>query len=150
MKSSKEGRMANCTINNPPTYTEVLRKWDKQTLADGDAMGKDIETLLNNDAYLKDQVDLRKTVISITLTASGWTGSAAPYSQKASNASIKAANDYELVSMLADGANATTQAAYNKAFALVSQGTAVSADGSATFKVYKKPATTITVGLRGV
>lgn len=142
--------MANCTINNPPTYTEVLRKWDKQTLADGDAMGKDIETLLNNDAYLKDQADLRKTVISITLTASGWTGSAAPYSQKASNASLKAANDYELVSMLADGAAAATQAAYSKAFALVSQGTAVSADGSVTFKVYKKPEATITVGLRGV
>ena len=96
-----------------------------------------------------DTVYVKKGVISVSLSASGWTGSAAPYSQKVSNSSLKAANDYELVSMLADGAAASTQEAYNKAFAIISQGTAVSADGSVTFKVYKKPATTITVGLKG-
>ena len=37
-----------------------------------------------------------------------------------------------------------------KAFGIVSSGTAVLGDGVAVFKVYKRPETDITVGLRGV
>ena len=37
-----------------------------------------------------------------------------------------------------------------KAFGIVSSGTASVGDGTATFKVYKKPVTDIVVGLKGV
>lgn len=39
---------------------------------------------------------------------------------------------------------------YVKAFGMISSGTATLGDGTATFKVYKKPVTDIVVGLKGV
>ena len=49
--------MANCEIKNPPVWTDEIPKWDKQTDADGDAMGAVIEALLNNDAHNKKEID---------------------------------------------------------------------------------------------
>lgn len=89
-------------------------------------------------------------VAEVTLAATEWTGSAAPYSQTVSVAGVTADMEAILVSALEDGADAETQAAYSKAFAIVSCGTATIGDGTATFKVYKKPATDIKVGLKGV
>lgn len=89
-------------------------------------------------------------ITTLTLTASGWTGSAAPYSQTVAVEGITAEDNPMMVSMLADGANEATQKAYNKAFGIVAAGTGTTADGSVTFKVYKKPATDIVVGLKGV
>ena len=53
-----------------------------------------------------------------------------------------------LVSALADGAAADTQKAYNKAFGIVASGTGRTGDGTVTFKIYKKPAIDIVVGLK--
>lgn len=89
-------------------------------------------------------------VTQVTLTASGWTGSAAPYTQTVSVPDATADLEPILVSALDDGASADTQKAYAKAFGIISCGTAVLGDGTATFKVYKKPATDCTVGLMGV
>ena len=55
-----------------------------------------------------------------------------------------------LVSELEDGASEAVQKAYVKAFGMISSGTATLGDGTATFKVYKKPVTDIVVGLKGV
>ena len=55
-----------------------------------------------------------------------------------------------LVSALEDGADLATQKAYSKAFGILAAGTGTTADGSVTFKVYKKPATDIVAGLKGV
>jgi len=63
---------------------------------------------------------------------------------------IRSTDSPVLVSFLADGASETTQKAYSKAFGIISSGTGSTSDGSVTFKVYKKPATDITVGLKGV
>lgn len=86
----------------------------------------------------------------VTLTAAGWTGSAAPYAQTVSVPGATAAMEAVLVSALADGSSAATQKAYTKAFGLISSGTAVLGNGTATFKVYKKPVTDCKVGLKGV
>lgn len=89
-------------------------------------------------------------VAEVTLTASGWSGSSAPYTQSVSVVGVTAEDEPILVSLLADGASETTQKAYAKAFACVTSGTGVTSDGTITFKVYKKPATDIKVGLKGV
>ena len=89
-------------------------------------------------------------VTSVTLSASGWAGPAAPYSQTVNVAGVTADDEPILISMLADDADAATQKAYNKAFSIVSAGTGTTGDGTVTFKVYKKPATSIVVGLKGV
>ena len=86
----------------------------------------------------------------VTLTVAGWTGSAAPYEQTVTVEG--AAEDMEaiLVSALDEDAGVDAQKVYAKAFGIISSGVASLGDGTATFKVYKKPATDCTVGLKGV
>ena len=137
-------------MNNPPAFSLEVRKWSRTTKANGDEMAKDIEKLLNNDFYLKTELERMDHVALVVLPASGWTGSSAPFVQTVSVEGAKENQDACLVSVLADGASLEVQKAYMKAFSLISSGTGVLGDGVATFKVYKKPATDITVGLQGV
>lgn len=95
-------------------------------------------------------VNLINHVTTITLTAAGWTGTAAPYTQTVSVEGITESMEPILVSALVEGATEAVQKAYIKAFGIISSGTASVGDGTATFKVYKKPATDATVGLKGV
>ncbi len=89
-------------------------------------------------------------VTEVTLTAAGWIGSTAPYTQTVSVSGATADMELLLVSALQDSASATEQKAYAKAFGIVSCGTATVGNGNVTFKVYKKPASNCKVGLKGV
>lgn len=89
-------------------------------------------------------------VKSITLLANAWSGASAPFAQTVSVPGIRVTDKPILVSKLQDGADMATAKAYNKAFACIASGTGMTADGSVTFKVYKKPTIDITVGLKGV
>lgn len=95
-------------------------------------------------------INRQEHVTLITFTAAEWTGDAAPYEQTVAVEGVTAADNPMLVSALEDGADLATQKAYSKAFGILASGTGTTADGSVIFKVYKKPATDITVGLRGV
>ena len=86
----------------------------------------------------------------ITFKADEWIGDAAPYSQTVAVDGVTAEDNPTLVSALEDGADLATQKAYSKAFGILASGTGTTADGSVTFKVYKKPTTDIVVGLKGV
>ena len=87
---------------------------------------------------------------SRALTASGSTGDTAPYSQTVEVEGVTAEDNPIFVSLLEDGAPAETQKAYMKAFGIIASGTGTTAEGSVTFKVYKKPETDIIIGLKGV
>lgn len=86
----------------------------------------------------------------VTLTAAGWTGSEALYTQTVNVSGATEDMEAILVSALAPGADLETQKAYSKAFGIISSGTAELGNGTATFRVYKKPATDCVVGLKGV
>lgn len=86
----------------------------------------------------------------VTLTAAGWTGSEAPYTQTVNVSGATEDMEAILVSALAPGADLETQKAYSKAFGIISSGPAELGNGTATFWVYKKPATDCVVGLKGV
>lgn len=107
----------------------------------------DMSDLWNGAGFLKTAA--AKQVIDVTLAASDWAGSVAPFTQTVKNSKITSSMDPLLIKRLSSTANAETARAYDKAFGIVSSGTAVTNNGSVTFKVYKKPATTITVGLKG-
>ena len=49
--------MRYCNIADPPVYTEEIERWDRETDADGEAMGKVIEQLVNNDHYHKMSIE---------------------------------------------------------------------------------------------
>jgi hypothetical protein len=137
-------------IKTPPEFTEEVEQWTRETDADGVEMAKEIGKLLNNTIYNKSEAERLEHVTLVTLTAAGWTGTAAPYIQTVSVSGAKESMEPILVSALEDGVNEVVQKAYSKAFGLVSSGTASVGDGTATFKVYKKPVTDIVVGLKGV
>ena len=109
------------------------------------------QKLLDNDNYLKKRIDRNESEpANVTLTAAGWTGDAAPYSQTVEVEGVTAEDNPIFVSLLEDGAPAETQKAYMKAFGIIASGTGTTAAGSVTFKVYKKPETDIMIGLKGV
>lgn len=137
-------------VKNPPEFTEEVEQWTRETDADGVEMAKEIEKLLNNTIYNKSKTERLEHVTLVTLSATGWTGAAAPYIQTVTISDAKESMEPILVSALADGASESVQKAYSKAFGIVSSGTASVGDGTATFKVYKKPVTDIVVGLKGV
>lgn len=118
---------------------------DKTTyLQEGDMFGAEDINATNR------AVNLLNHTTEVTLTASGWTGSAAPYSQTVEVDGATEEMEAILVNALSPGANLDTQKAYTKAFGIISSGTAELGNGTATFKVYKKPTTDCTVGLKGV
>lgn len=88
-------------------------------------------------------------IINVALTASGWTQDTGTgrYIQSVSNSEIKATYNAICASRADSSWNTSTLKAYNKAFGIVSQGTATTTDGSCTFSVMKKPSTDITVAL---
>ena len=137
-------------IKTPPEFTVEIEQWNRETLADGIEMSKVIEKLLNNTIYNKHQRECQNHTTLVFLLASGWIGETAPYVQTASVDGAKDGPEPLLVSALTDGASLETQKAYVKAFSILCGGTATLGEGVATFKVYKKPVTDITIGLRGV
>lgn len=137
-------------IKEPPVFTMAVEQWNRETLADGVELAKVPEALLNNDVYLKGEIERQECVKLVTLTAAGWTGNTAPYVQTVNVAGAVDAVEPTVVSGLAEGASAAEQKAYQKAFGIVCGGTATLGNGTATFKVYKKPVVNLTIGLKGV
>lgn len=134
------------------------KKWRLTENSDGTVTPQDATTYTKNgDQFGAKDINATNTAVNhlnhvteVTLTASGWTGSAAPFSQTVNVTGATSDLEAILVSALADGASAAVQKAYMKAFGIISSGTATLGDGTATFKVYKKPASDCKVGLKGV
>ena len=121
-------------------FLQAMCTRGSKDIKDANAAIEDTNTAINRQEH----------VTLITLTAAEWTGDAAPYEQTVAVEGVTAADNPMLVSALEDGADLATQKAYSKAFGILASGTGATADGSVTFKVYKKPATDLVAGLKGV
>ena len=102
---------------------------------------------------LSDQIAAVKTGAIdqiVNLTAAGWTGDAAPYSQTVNVTGMTDELLCELFSACPKSATVAEREAYNEAFALVASGYAETADGSATFLVDEKPAIDIGVRIKSI
>ena len=142
--------MGNFEIQDPPIFQTDITKWSRETNADGDEMGRDMEKVFNNTIYNKAMIERERNVTEVTLTAAGWREENGLYIQTVSVPGAEKNIDPVLCSALADDADVETRKAYKKAFGIISGGSGSVGAGTATFKVDKKPATDCTVGLRGV
>ena len=137
-------------IKSPSEFTMEIEQWTRETDADGAEMAKVIEKLLNNDVYLKSETERQEHTVLVTLTASGWAGASVPFTQTVAVSGAREGGEALLVSALEPGSSEAVQKAYTKAYGIISSGIGRLGDGTAIFQVYKKPETSITVGLRGV
>ena len=78
--------MGNFEIQDPPIFQTDITKWSRETNADGDEMGLDMEKVFNNTIYNKAQteknkkeiernaalIEREKTVTEVLLTAVDW------------------------------------------------------------------------------
>ena len=143
--------MADLPVTEDPQFSETMEEITTQDRGAPDTFNPRYQKLLDNDNYLKKRIDRNEgEPANVTLTPSGWTGDAAPYSQTVEVEGVTAEDNPIFVSLLEDEAPAETQKAYMKAFGIIASGTGTTAAGSVTFKVYKKPETDIMIGLKGV
>lgn len=135
-------------IKEPPEFTQEVTQWNRETLADGVEMAKELEKLLNNDVYLRSWIERIKAPKHVSLTASGWS-STAPYTQTVSVVGVLA-SDMPVISLfLPDGLSAATVKAQKKAYGMVDR--AETGEGQITFYCYnKKPAVDFQVVAKGV
>lgn len=91
-----------------------------------------------------------KSVTTVTLTAAGWTGITAPYSQTVSVSGVTEDMEAMLLSTLEFDATQAVADAYNIAFSYITRGAASIGNGNVTFRVFNKPETDIKVGLRAI
>ena len=100
----------------------------------------------NNQAAPKSYVDsLAATSTTITLTASGWTGSAAPFSQQVSCSIVAADTAVVAVDVDTPGTDADADAEAINAWALCTQQNPTQGAGTLTFYCTEKPTINIPV-----
>lgn len=128
-------------------YSQFMDWWD------------DVKGTLDDDAAgnLLNKIEALSTVRYCTLNASDWSGTTPPYVQTVTPtpSGLKPSDNPILVNAMDTqypNANVNEQSAYTKAFGRVAAGgnAPINSDGTITFKTYKKPATTVIVGLKGV
>ena len=132
-------------------YTQITNSDGTVSFVDATEYQQEGDTFGANDINKTNKnVNQINHITPVTLTATGWVGDTAPYSQTVDVEGLRADDNPIIVSMLADGASVDAQKAYSKAFGIISSGTGTTADGSVTFKVYKLPTVDIVIGLKGV
>lgn len=132
-------------------YTQIANSDGTFSLSDKTPYAQKGDLFGANDINKTNRaVNQINNIVDVALPASGWVGDSAPYVQTVSVPNVREDDNPVVVSLLEDGAAPTVQNAYMKAFGRISAGTAVTSNGSVTFKAYKKPATDITIGLKGV
>nr|DAL84456.1 MAG TPA: hypothetical protein [Caudoviricetes sp.] len=139
--------MAFCDVKNPPEFTTEIRKWNRETLADGQEMAVEIEQLFNNSFYNKDQLERLQSKKQVVLTVSRWNGEG-PFTQTVAVPGISAEDEPELGKTLIGIERIEEIKAYNKAFGFIYKGE--TKDGEITLQAYKKPSIDFTIVLKGV
>lgn len=86
-------------------------------------------------------------ILYATFTASGWYGSASPYTQTISVEGITAEDDVYIDRSVDYTASEATITAYNKAFGIIGSGVGQTIDGGIEWKVFKKPEIDVTVAI---
>lgn len=125
------------------THTNFLDKLKNS----GDTTDKGYALDARYGKTISDSIQKIHSVVSVTLRSADWTGDAAPYTQTVFVEGVSDKDEPMMVSLLDKSATADVQKSYSKAYGIIASGTGETWDGAVTFRVFKKPATDITVGL---
>lgn len=106
-------------------------------------------TNANLDALLYEKIENAEKVVLITFKAANWSASA-PFTQTVNAVGVTADSKPTLYQYKAADITEANAAAYNKAFSVIASGSGTTGAGTVTWRCFKKPATDITVALKGV
>jgi hypothetical protein len=140
--------MAFCDMKNPPEFSTEVRKWDRETLADGQELAVEIEQLFNNTLYNKMIREQHERPVKVKLEVGNWS-SKAPYCQKIPVTGIKESDNPILSPCTPINLDAATVKAGRKMAGMITAGE--TENGYITFYCSeKKPTEDFSVYLRGV
>ena len=115
-----------------------------------------LKDILGDDvaASLAEEIRQMKSVTLITLAASEWIGTVAPFTQSVIVPNATLESEAMVLNAMTDQYTVAAQKAYTKAFGIVVSGAARFIDDNgeikARFTVYKKPEVDIIIGLKGI
>ena len=132
---------AGANSDNLPSLAQALanEKQDKLTGTQGQVVGFD------EDGNAVPQAASPPSSTTITLTAAGWTGSAAPFSQQVSCSIVAADTAVVVVDVDTPGTDADADAKTINAWALCTQQNPTQGAGTLTFYCTEKPTINIPV-----
>lgn len=135
----------NFEIKNPTVFNRDIRKLEPTDEGHADTFNTQFETLINNDAYIKNKME---SVMILSLFSGGWSETA-PYTQEVAWEQVKEADVPIIGIYIGDGLTAEQVKAQNKAYGCVDR--AVTSDGKITFYCYnKRPENDFRISVKGV
>ena len=140
--------MANLPIAESPQFAATMEQVTAQDRAAPDTFNPRYQILLDNDNYLKGQVNRLERIVVVNLPAAGWSA-AAPYTQRVAVPGILATDNPELHPYTPKDITADELKQRQKFTGMITDGD--TEDGYATFYCgVKKPTADFPVLLKGV
>ena len=141
--------MANLAIKEPPEYEQNIRKWDRDTMADGLEMGNDVEKVFQNTWHNYRTLEGLRAIYPVFLDTSAWS-STAPYEQVVQTGNDVRATDSPILGPYTTADMTVQEVRLNRKMAgLITY--ASCGDGSIRFLCHnKRPTESFTVALKGV
>ena len=140
--------MANLPIAESPQFAATMEQVTAQDRAAPDTFNPRYQILLDNDNYLKGQVNRLERIVVVNLPAAGWSA-AAPYSQRVAVPGILATDNPELHPYTPKDISEAELKQRQKFTGMITDGD--TEDGYATFYCgAKKPTADFPVLLKGV
>lgn len=140
--------MANLPIAESPQFAATMEQVTAQDRAAPDTFNPRYQILLDNDNYLKGQVNRLERIVVVNLPAAGWSA-AAPYTQRVAVPGILATDNPELHPYTPKDITADELKQRQKFTGMITDGD--TEDGYATFYCgVKKPTANFPVLLKGV
>ena len=136
--------MANIVVNDSPTFSIEMESIETSTPAHADVLNTRYAQMLGNELYLKKKLDVGQ----ITIPASSWQGSAAPYTATVDVADITADSRPEIYLYYPDTITTENYEDYVEAYGYINK--ADTGTGTITFTCFgDRPAIDLTLSIKG-
>lgn len=136
--------MPDLPVAPNPVFSETMEQITTQNRGAPDTFNPRYQILLDNDNYLKNQMDRQMVVTQATLSMYDWSAQS-PYTQTINIEGV-GDDDCPILSKCVDLASDVEQT-YEEAYNIIAKGYAKCGEGSITFSVEDKPVRDITVNL---
>jgi len=131
--------MADFPVTENPQFSATMRQISTSDRGHAETFNPLYQKLLDNDNYLKDDIEQKHKPRTLTLTAAGWS-SAYPYTQTVAAEGVTAEDSIKIIAVkIPENATQDQVKALNKAAGLLIYNPGGVGNGQITFRAYMKP-----------